>query len=311
MSNLSNTILTSFFEDSIKIIVSDNIITIEKLPLWVIEDKVMVKILDSAKKKVIEKVGKINLPFRIKMPQVTDGEYTLHIFYKSKTLLNYFIGLNTSKGFPFQVSNGRLYTVIAKPFEENRKIFVDLNEEFVNSHEGSNVPYNQFIPKNILDLAHKIVRNAFSNYEKALAIHDWVAENIYYDYDSLEDNSYTKQKHDAVSVLERKRTVCAGYSELAKTLLRAVGVHAVNMDCFALGFSTDGDWNKYSNMHDKANHVITFAYPEDRWIMIDTTWDSDNEYRHGNYQKKGGHGVSHQYFDCTLAFFSYTHRFIK
>lgn len=311
MSYLRNTIQTSFFKDSIKIVVSNKVIMIEKLPLWVIEDKVMIKIIDDTKKNVIEKVEKIKLPFHLSVSQLSDGDYTLHIFYKSKTLSNYYIGLNTSKGFPFQISNGNLYTVIAKPFEENKKIFIELNKEFVSSHVGSNVPYSQFIPQTILDLAHKIIRNTFSNYEKTLAIHDWVAENISYDYDSLEDNSYTKQKHDAVSVLERKRTVCAGYSELTKTLLRAVGVHAINMDCFALGLSTDGDWNKYSNMHDEANHVITFAYPEDRWIMLDTTWDSDNEYRNGKFQKKGGHGVSHQYFDCTLAFFSYTHRFIR
>ncbi len=311
MRTLSNTILTSFFEESIKIVVSDNIIKIENLPVWVIEDNVMIKVLDSTKKDVIEKVGRINLPFCLKIPKITDGEYTLHIFYKSKTQSNYFIGLNSSKGFPFQVINGKLYTVIAKPFEENKKIFIELNELFVSSHDSSTVPYSQFIPQTILDLAHNVIRKTFSNYDKVLAIHDWVAENIYYDYDSLEDDSYIKQKHDAVSVLERKRTVCAGYSELTKTLLRAVGVHAVNMDCYALGVSTDGDWDKYSNMHDKANHIITFAYPNDRWIMLDTTWDSDNEYRHGIYQKKGGHGVSHQYFDCTLAFFSYTHRFIR
>lgn len=311
MNNRSNTILTSLFKDRIKIVMCLNEIRIEYLPLWVIEDKVMIKILNDKSLCVKEEVKKMTLPCSIRLPQLLDGMYTLHIYYKSKTLPNYYIGLNTFNGFPFQIHNGVPYTIIAKTFEENRNIYVKLNEDFVNSHTSSNVPYSQFIPQELHDLAHKIIKRAFSNYDKILAIHDWVAENIYYDYDSLEDGSYMIQRQDALSVLERKKTVCCGYSELTKTLLRAVGVHAINMDCFALGLSTDGNWEKYSNMHDKANHVITFAYADDRWIMLDTTWDSDNEFKQGKYQKKAGYGVSHQYFDCTLAFFSYTHRFIK
>lgn len=311
MNNRGNTILTSFHKDRIKIIITKNTIMFELLPAWVIEDKIMIEILDEERKVVLKKVIKIELPFCIKVPDLKNGEYALHIYYKSKTTSNYYIGLNTFNGFPFQIVNGCWYTTIAEPFEGNRKIYLDLTENYVKSHNSSCVPYSQFIPQSIVDLAHQIIRKAFSNYDKILAIHDWVADNIYYDYDSLEDGSYVKQKHDSLSVISRKKTVCAGYSELTKTLLRSVGVHAENMECFALGLSTNGGWRKYSNMHDKANHVITFAYADDRWIMLDTTWDSDNEYRGGKYQKKSGHGVSHQYFDCTLSFFSYTHRFIK
>ena len=86
MSYLRNTIQTSFFKDSIKIVVSNKVIMIEKLPLWVIEDKVMIKIIDDTKKNVIEKVEKIKLPFHLSVSQLSDGDYTLHIFYKSKTL---------------------------------------------------------------------------------------------------------------------------------------------------------------------------------------------------------------------------------
>lgn len=311
MTARNNIILTSFYNECIKIVMFDRYIEVEQLPAWVVEDNVMFQIVDSYSHCVYENVKKVKLPFQIKIPALTDGKYTLHIYYKSKTKRNFFIGLNTSNGFPFQIINNNVTTIIGKPFEGNKELFLRLNDEFVDSHNNSTIPYDQFIPQEIITLAHKIIRTSFSNYDKILAIHDWVAENIYYDYDSIEDNSYMLQKKDALSVLRKRRTVCSGYSELVRTLLRAVGVPAINMDCFALNAMIDGGWEKESNMSDAANHVITFAYADDRWIMLDTTWDSDNEYRHGEYQQKGGHGVSHQYFDCTLAFFSYTHRFIK
>ena len=44
---------------------------------------------------------------------------------------------------------------------------------------------------------------------------------------------------------------------------------------------------------------------------MDPTWDSVNEYRNGEYIEKTSGGARHNYFDATLAFFSFTHRFIK
>lgn len=311
MTGRSDTIITSFHDERIEIKMTDRIISINRLPVWVIQYEVMIKIITSSRSCVYEKVDKISLPYRICLNDLPDDYYYLHIYYKSKALLNCYIGLNFFNGYPFQIINNKVFTIVSKPFEENKKIFLELNEIFVNSHNSPNISYKEFIPESVVKQAHSIIRNCFSNYDKILAIHDWVAENIYYDYDSLEDESYKTSKIDALSVINRKRAVCAGYSELAVTLLKAVGVPATNMYCFALGISTEGDWGKLSNMRDDANHVITFAYANDRWIMLDTTWDSDNEYRNGSYTKKTGYGVSHQYFDCTLAFFSYTHRFVK
>lgn len=308
----STTILTNFHKDHLKIVISGkSTIIIEHLPEWLTDCEIIIDLHNHKGGSVYKECVKIKLPYEFQLPYLRDGIYTLHIFYKSKTNSNNYIGLNTANGYPLNISLGAIGSIIARTFENNKRIFVELNEKFVQDYNSNIVPTSQFIPDEIVKLAHKITRFSYSNYEKILAIHDWVASNIYYDYDSLADNSYIHQKRDALSVVNRKRTVCAGYSKLAVTLLRAVGVAAVNMDCFALGGSTCGDWEVPSNMEDEANHVVTFAYADDRWLMMDVTWDSDNEYRNGNYGKKSGYGVSHQYFDCTLAFFSYTHRFIK
>lgn len=309
--NQSTTILTGFHKEHIKIVISgNNSIIIEHLPEWLNDSDIIIDLYNHERNSVWQEYVKVRLPYELQLPYIKDGLYTLHIFYKSKTN-NSYIGLNTANGFPLNVNLGVINSIIARPFDNNKRIYIELNEKFVRDFNRTVIPVSQFIPEDIVKLAHKITRFSYSNYEKILAVHDWVASNIYYDYDSLEDKSYIHQKSDALSVVNRKRTVCAGYSELAVTLLRAVGVAAVNMDCFALGGSSCGDWEVPSNMEDEANHVVTFAYADDRWLMMDVTWDSDNEYRDGKYGKKSGYGVSHQYFDCTLAFFSYTHRFIK
>lgn len=308
--NQGTAILTGFYKDNIKIVISGkSTIVIEHLPEWLSDCDIIIDLHNPEGNSVYCECVKVRLPYEFQLPYLEDGIYTLHIFYESKTNKN-LIGLNTSKGFPLNISLGAINTVIPRPFENNKSIFVELSKKFVRDFNSNIVPVSQFIPEAIVKLAHKITRHSYSNYEKILAVHDWVAGNIYYDYDSLEDNSYKDQRIDALSVVDRKRTVCAGYSELAVTLLRAVGVGAVNMECFVLGASISGGWELQSNMEDSANHVVTFAYADDRWLIMDVTWDSDNEYRNGSYGKKSGYGVSHQYFDCTLAFFSYTHRFI-
>lgn len=310
--NQGTSILTSFYKDHIKIVISGKSnIVLEYLPEWLIQNEIIIDLHNAKGNSVYKECAKVKLPYEFQLPYLNDGVYTLHIFYRSKSNSNSYIGLNAANGFPLNIKFGAICTVIARTFDNNKNIFIDMNDRFFRENNRTVVPNSHFIPDEIVKLARKITRYSFSNYEKILAIHDWVADNIYYDYDSLEDKSYMKQKQDALTVVNRKRTVCGGYSELTVTLLRAVGVAAINMDCFALGGSSCGNWEVLSNMEDEANHVVTFAYADDRWIMMDVTWDSDNEFRNGCYGKKSGYGASHQYFDCTLAFFSYTHRFIK
>lgn len=310
--NCGTIILTSFYRDYIKIVISSRCnIVIEHLPERLMHDAVLIEVRDENGICVYQEIAKLFLPYEFNLSYLNDGYYTLFLFCKSKSQSNSYIGLNTSNGFPFEMHLGAISTIVSRPFDNNREFFLRLSEKFISKNEKTTVSNKQFIPSELLGLSHNITRYSFSNYDKILAVHDWVADNIYYDYDSLVDNSYIRQKHDALSVIHRKRTVCAGYSELAVTLLRAAGIAAVNVDCFALGESAYGDWNVQSNMEREANHVVTFAYADDRWVMMDVTWDSDNEYRNARYCNKTGYGVSHQYFDCTLAFFSYTHRFIK
>lgn len=53
-------------------------------------------------------------------------------------------------------------------------------------------------------------------------------------------------------------------------------------------------------------HAHTEAYVDSRWIVMDTTWDSNNEYRGGSYQTEAPSGFC--YFDIAPEAFALDHK---
>lgn len=158
----------------------------------------------------------------------------------------------------------------------------------------------------IIKKAYDIICSSFTDYAKALAIHDWIADNIYYDLDSYHSGHIDYSKlGSAHAVFNDKLAVCAGYSDLAVIMLRAIGIPSVSISCYALGLSTGGKWTD-NNVGNGPNHAITFAYIQKRWVIMDITWDSGNEYKNGKFQHT--RKTRHRYFDPTLQCLSSTHK---
>ena len=132
----------------------------------------------------------------------------------------------------------------------------------------------------IVKASNEITRGIKSDYEKARAIHEWVARNVVYDYEY-----HRGDKADcwtsAEDVLEHKLTVCAGYTALTQALLQAQGIPAVYVHGAAGG----------------GGHAWNAAYINDRWIWIDSTWG-----RPGT-----GEMYNPQYFDPSDLFLAKTH----
>ena len=308
----TNEIVTSLRNDKIAISFGNREVVITSLPLWLRTVRVMICVEDRNGKEYFKEIYTIKTPHIIKMSNLPNGFYFFQLLYESTNRKNYYVGLNSTEGFPIKVVNGVISSPIPVTLDNNKQFFLDLKSDFVaksvyRRHTGT---YQSDLPE-ITSLANKITKYKTGNYNKILAIHDWVAENLYYDKDALNSGKYRYERYDVLSMLHNRRTVCRGYSKLAVTLLRAIDIPAIDVECFALGESSDGDWNDINNLTAEANHVITFALASNRWIIMDPTWDSVNEYRHGEYIEKTEGGARHNYFDATLAFFSYTHRFIK
>lgn len=160
----------------------------------------------------------------------------------------------------------------------------------------------------VRNLAAEITAGLTTDYEKAEAIHDWVADQIYYDLDYL--NGIVKTTNITTrSVLENKYAVCSGYSNLTRDLLTAAAIPCKQIMGYALSVTEkEDDWSDIDQQSVTPNHIWNEAYVDGRWLIMDTTWDSSNRYEGGKFTKGEQH--SRLYFDITAEFLSSTHKSI-
>ncbi len=185
-------------------------------------------------------------------------------------------------------------------------LVLDMNTSFINYWKTPVIYINPDVDPKIVELSNKICQGAESDYEKAWRIHDWIAENIYYDY-----RYYTESPdavvYDAVEVLEERKTVCDGYSNLFMAMMHAQKIPCKKVRGYALGEDVDTNYWRLEDIGtSQLNHAWNQAYVDNRWINIDATWSSLNKYKDGKMIYGGLQ--SHKYFDTTISFLSYNHK---
>ncbi|MEG2893827.1 MAG: transglutaminase-like domain-containing protein [Clostridium sp.] len=227
------------------------------------------------------------------------GDYKINILYSDPSnpdeYNSYYYGI------PLKYSGGEVY--FPKPaiykhnyieYEKNSK----LNPKEYLESRVTNPTHSQEIKK----LAQSIVAGTSDNYEKLIKINEWVASNIYYNYDGYYSGNYGD--NDAYSVLKNRKSVCQGYSELTEALLKSIGIPTRLATGHAIWLSQS--WDNVN--HSKSNHAWNEAYVNGRWVILDTTWNSSNRFENGKF-KKGN--IKYNYFDPTLEGFSITHKILS
>lgn len=152
--------------------------------------------------------------------------------------------------------------------------------------------------------ALEITKGMTDDYEKVKAVHDWIAGNIWYDYDGLYQKSPIE--YVASDVLESKKSVCQGFADLAAAFLRSLGIPTKVTNGYAMGVGTSEVWTEDILSSNQSNHAWNESYVNGRWVIYDCTWDSDNKYVDGKFSKDTG-CTGHCYFDLTVERFSNTH----
>ncbi len=241
-----------------------------------------------------------NYSFSTTLPM---GEYYLNFYGNSEKYHTYTsIFLNSLK---IKVSKEGVSFLSAPTYGQNLRIYLG-NE--VN-HEDEIMTLTTRATKDVDELmittAEEITIGCSSDYERIKAIHDWVSENIYYDKDYL-DGTTQNTNINAYSVLKNKYAVCSGYANLTKDLISALGIPCKEVIGFALGYGDEKRWEDVDLFNVVPNHVWNEAYVDGRWVIIDTTWDSQNRYSEGVFTT--GNGSSSLYFDVSMPFFSLTHK---
>jgi transglutaminase-like putative cysteine protease len=162
--------------------------------------------------------------------------------------------------------------------------------------------YFQSDAEPIRNIAAKIAEKCLDNaYLRVLAVHKFVARNLFYDNDELK--AKVRQDDSALAVLKRRHTTCRGYVSLCVSLLRAMNIPAQQLACY---LAKPGQMIDIEHVTPKTNHVVVAAFADNRWLILDPTRDSHNKYINGEFYRNQVQ-PSLANFDVTEQFFSFTH----
>lgn len=231
-----------------------------------------------------------------------DGFYYIHVFIDFQKS-EYYEGYIYGKEIVLRKKNGEIYVKLCPYYFWNKKLLKNIDTLY-----SYNIP---LVDSNIevTKLAQLITKQAKNVYEQMFLIHEWVADNLFYDYDSLKSKNRTNLS--VYEVLESGKCVCQGYADLSLALLNSLGIKAEGILCRALCDSKQNGWSDITNRMADLNHVITRAYTGTRWVIMDVTWDSSNRYENGVWIKSNRKTPSHKYFDISLQLLSSTHKLFK
>ena len=115
------------------------------------------------------------------------------------------------------------------------------------------------IEQKIQAVASTINGNSVSDYDKVLAVHDWICNNV--TYSKLENDA----DQDVYGALFEKRARCAGYAKLFTMLLDAVDIRSEVLS----GEAVDADGETVA-------HAWNIVYIDDQPYYFDITWDDDD-----------------------------------
>lgn len=288
-----------------------NYLHLERLPYFMDRLRILICLYNTNDKCIFEENINLFKSKVIKLPKVEKAYYYLNILTNSGKLGdNLYYPYFQPRSISLEINNNNWRFIESQIYHKNLEAIVKLkcDEKALAYYLKPTKVYN-YTEKDIVLLAKKITMFSVTPMQKLLAIHDWVADNIYYDYDALSDRSCDKEEYSAIEVLKSRKCVCRGYANLGVALMRAVGIPAMGQRCYALNITSDGGWDKPENQTAKPNHIIATAYVDNRWVYMDITWDSDNRYENGKFIKNIGQGLSRKYFDTTLEMISNTHKF--
>lgn len=248
-------------------------------------------------------------PIEYSLANLQEGIYYLQIFIRSEQdglYWSYIYG----DGIKLKLANDSIEILMSEVYQRNLDTY--------NSRKKDKLTLEYYLQpsywiesdnEKIISLAKKITDGVEDDYEKVRAVHDWVCNNIYYDFDALYGRS-DREGVGALDTLNSRRSVCHGYATLTAALLRASGFPAKVVSGFALGLGVDAGWEDSIISSGESNHAWNEVYVSDRWLILDTTWNSSNEYSYKRFSENTGLR-NYVYFDISLELFSSNHLMVS
>lgn len=201
----------------------------------------------------------------------------------------YFYNLKSQVNIPLQLGNGEYDVAVLENITGNEyvvikseKINLELknkNDVYLNSIE--NINWNKEM--NAVKKAQELTKNSKTDDEKVKNIYNYVVKNISYDYNKMNriDEDYVP---DVESIFKSSKGMCYDYSALFAAMLRSVGVPTKLLK----GYKSDT----------KAYHAWNEVYLNNKWVIIDTTYDATLNSKKLNYtmiKNSNEYSVSKEY----------------
>lgn len=157
---------------------------------------------------------------------------------------------------------------------------------YVDGKEGFLKKYN-YVNEKVNVIVAALIKDGMSDYEKELAIHDYIVNYARYDIENLERNTVPRDSYTAYGLLTNKKAVCSGYAEIMYRLLNKAGIetHIVT----GRAKVQEHAWNlvkiggKYYHLDatfddpvtSNGSNVLSYGYFNltDNEIAINHTWD--------------------------------------
>lgn len=142
--------------------------------------------------------------------------------------------------------------------------------------------YNRKIEKVVNKLAEHLHLLECNDYEKELRIHDWICQNIEYDYEGSNKNNLSRviASHNILGVFAHHKAQCEGIAKAVKVLLNAVDVKCIVVTGQSLkrGKTAPHAWN-----------IISI---DGEPYQLDVTWDM-------GAMGQSKHHIAYNYFNLT------------
>lgn len=304
----TNYIISSHYSEHLKLEISDRYLNFISIPWYPYFDEFIVEIRDSLGRTYINK------PITR-----SKGQLEISSLIKGTFFANLYIANKYNK---YQI-DALMYENIMINVEENYKSFIlpaciDINRDLIKEIPISKNDLLKYTlstkgiechnPR-INALAREICKFSHNDYNRLLCIHDWVAQNLFYDMDSYNNGDYAINTHKAIDAIKcEKKCVCSDFTYLTVALARSLKIPSICITCKTENMCSC--WNSNS-VHNKiiADHVFAASYVNNRWILMDNTWDCSNQILNGVFHKKT-QGYDRKYFDVSLEILSSTHRFV-
>ena len=141
----------------------------------------------------------------------------------------------------------------------------------------------------ILDVCAQVVADVVpadgSDYEKELAVHDWMVAHSSYDSNTLSqlpDFRENPNNDNPYGFLVDGKGICLGYASTFQLFMDLLGIQCITVQGTAHGGTSDHAWNQVCLDGD--------------WYCVDVTWDDPTTY--GTVLER----TAHRYFNVTSDF---------